>query len=90
MGSEMRAEGPYYSFCATSDGSCVPVGIDEYVAATAAQYSPDGLLAFVEIEAGDLTWSISGSGGKVLTTWSINDSGSTSTWTLLSDQRLTV
>jgi len=89
MGSDMPSEAPYYLFCATSDGSCVPVGIDEYVAATAAQYSPDGSLAFVEIEAGDLTWSIPGSGGRVLTTWSITDSGSASTWTLLSDEQVT-
>ena len=86
MGSEMPTDGAYYSFCDPSFASCLPIGISPYIAAAATDYSPDGSLAFIEVGSGGGWPSISMSAGRVLTTWSISETGAATTWTLLSEQ----
>ena len=65
---------------------CTTIGINENVAANQVTYSPDGGLAFLEIASGGAWTSLSNDANTLMTTWRIEESGTSTTWTLLAQE----
>ena len=99
VGEATEDGAPYYPFDMPSDsmfsGMFAGIGINASVAASHARYSPEGDLAYVEISNCYPSSGCEGPWttlpewvGRIMTIWRVEEIGSTTTWTLLSDEQL--